>query len=162
VRPEKVVDPDYVALELAEKDPIRRKYGPIDIIAPYRDTTTGLLGAHSFTERFSPNKPIVFYFGPGMPDVYKTFFAGPGGLVEQTNNNILAKTGAKARIKVLNYNDAEKLGDGKGPIRQYGDPRYSFINWHSDLDEGVQGLLGVEQAFDDPRTGQKLSASVNV
>lgn len=161
VRPSKMTDGSYVPLIVDEKDPIRHKYGAIDMVLPYRDTDSGLLGAKQAVNRFNPNKDIVFYFAAGMPDVYRTFFTGPGGVVEKTND-ILTKAGAKGRLKMFNYNDKDTYLDGKGPDRQYGDPRYSFIVWHSDLDTSVGGLLGVEQQFADPRTGETISSSVNV
>src|SRR5580693_705099 len=66
VRPSEVVDGTYVPMPLAEKDPIRHKYGAFDLIPTFRDTTTGLLSADDFVERHDPNKPIVYYFAPGM------------------------------------------------------------------------------------------------
>ncbi len=161
VRPNKVVDGTYVPMPLAEKDPIRRKYGAFEVQPIYRDTSSGLLTSQSLVARFNPNHDIVYYFAPGMPEVYKQFFIKAGGLVEQTNNSILAKSGGKGRLKMFNYNDDTTYGDGKGPIRMYGDPRYSFINWHSDLDNG-SALLGIAQFFVDPHSGETLSASVNL
>jgi hypothetical protein len=158
VRPSQVVDGTYVPMPIAEKDPIRHKYGVIDWISPFRDTNTGLLGAADYVMRHDPNKPIVYYFAPGMPKVYQQFFVN---LAAQTNKAAFEKSGAPARLSFLNYNDLKVLGDGQGPTRGVGDPRYNFINWHSDLDHG-SGLLGVEQPFPDPRTGQLISASVNV
>jgi hypothetical protein len=161
VRPSKVIDGTYVPFPIAEKDPIQHKYGAFQVIVPFRDTNTGLLSAQQFVGRFNPNNDIVYYFAKGMPKVYTDFFAAPGGLVDTTNSNILAKTGAKGRLKMLNYNDATTYLDAQGPERTYGDPRYSFINWHSDLDNG-SGLLGIAQFFTDPRTGETISASVNL
>jgi hypothetical protein len=159
VRPSKVVDGTYVPMPVAEKDPINHKYGAFKLNIPYRDPSTGLVGADSYVVRHDPNKPIVYYFAPGMPKTYQTFFATQ--VQTQTNNNALAKSAAKARLQFLNYNDDKTLGDGNGPTREVGDPRYNFIQWHSDLDNG-SGLLGIAQFFADPRTGQAISATVNV
>ena len=166
VRPDKLVLPTtdanaYVPMPLDEKDPIRRKYGAFEIAPIYRDPNTQLLTSQSLVGRFNPNKDIVYYFSPGMPDVYKQFFVKPGGLVEQTNNNVFGKTAAKGRLKMLNYNDATTYGDAAGPVRALGDPRYSWISWHSDLDNN-SALLGIAQFFTDPHTGETLSATVNV
>jgi hypothetical protein len=161
VRPSQLIDGTYVPFPIAEKDPIQHKYGALQTVAPFRDPTTGLLGAQQFVNRHNPNKDIVYYLAKGMPAPYQQFFARSGGLVDQTNTEIFTKTGQKGRLKVLNYNDAAKYGDAAGPERLYGDPRYNFIVWHSDLDNG-SGLLGVMQPFADPRTGEQISASVNV
>jgi hypothetical protein len=148
-----------VPFPLGEKDPIRHKYGAFTMVQPYRDPNTQLLGAQELVMRFNPDKDITYYFAPGMPDVYKQFFIKT--LVPQTNTNILSKTGGKGRLKMLNYNDKDSFGDAAGPTRSVGDPRYSFINWHSDLDNG-SALLGIAQFFTDPRTGETISASVNL
>ena len=176
VRPEKVVDGTYVAMPVSEKDPIRHKYGAFEIQPLYRDQNSGLLSAQQLVMRFDPNKDIVYYFAPGMPKEYRDFFVKT--MADKTNANILAKTGGKTKsgdavkLKFLNFDDFKDYGDGKGVdgegsddhpklARQYGDPRYSFINWHSDLDNG-SGLLGIAQFFTDPRTGETISATVNV
>jgi hypothetical protein len=161
VRPSQVTDGSYVPMPIAEKDPIQHKYGAFEFTAPYRDPNTTLLGADTYVTRHNPAKDIVYYFSPGMPAQYQKFFTQAGGLQDQTNNNVLAKTGAKGRLKFLNYNDATTLGDGQGPSRGVGDARYNFIVWHSDLDNGSQ-LLGVANPFVDPRTGEIISADVNV
>ena len=160
VRPAKTtVDGTYVPFPITEKDPIQHKYGAFQVVLPYRDPATDLLGAQQLVGRFNPNKDIVYYFAPGMPQVYRDWFVKT--LVPQTNTTILAKTGAKGRLKMMNYNDATTYTDAKGPVRAVGDPRYSFINWHSDLDNG-SALLGIAQFFSDPRTGETISASVNL
>jgi hypothetical protein len=161
VRPEKVATPGYKSLELGEKDPIRRKYGAFEVTPIYRDFNTGLVGAHEYVARFNPDKDIVYYLGQGMPEVYRKFFTDPKGVVDQTNE-IFAAAGMKGKLVVLNYNDDKVLGDAKGPARRLGDIRYNHINWHTDLDAGPDGLGGIAQFFVDPRTGEMLSASVNV
>jgi hypothetical protein len=161
IRPSQLVDGSYVAFPLGEKDPIRRKYGAFDKVIPFHDPSTGALGAAQVVSRFNPNKDIVFYLAPGMPAAYQQFLTQSGGLVDQTNNGVLPKTGARGRLRILNYNDATSYGDGKGPVRQNGDPRYSFINWHAEPDDG-SGPLGVAQRFSDPHTGETLSASVEL
>jgi hypothetical protein len=170
VRPQKVVDGSYVPMPVAEKDPIRHKYGAFEITPIYRDSSTTLLGAQQLVSRFDPNKDIVYYFAPGMPQVYRDFFVKT--LVDKSNTSIFSLTGGKGRLKMLNYDDYQTYGDGLGVdgqggkdkhtiVRHYGDPRYSFINWHSDLDNG-SALLGIAQFFNDPRTGETISATVNV
>jgi hypothetical protein len=124
----------------------------------YRDPNTQLLGANQQAVRFDPNKDIIYYFAPGMPDSAKTFF---DKTVKPATNDVLMKAGAKGRLNFLSYNDKTTLGDGMGPARKFGDVRYSFIVWHSDVDNGSQ-LLGVAQFNPDQRTGQLLTASVNV
>jgi len=158
VRTDKLVDGTYVPMPLGEKDPIRRKYGAFETYAPFRDPNTGLLGTQAMVQRFDPNKDIVYYFAPGMPEVYRNFFQKT---VAAKTNDALAKTGAKGKIKFLNYNDQDTYLDGKGPERGVGDVRYSFIVWHTDLDKGGS-LLGLGPSMADPRTGQILNGTANV
>ena len=49
-------NPTYKPLILAEKDPIRRKYGPIVYAGINRDTDTGLLAQQEYVVRFDPAK----------------------------------------------------------------------------------------------------------
>jgi len=160
VRPSKVTDGTYVPMMIAEKDPIQHKYGSIQTTIPYRDPNTGLLGADTFVARHDPNKDMVYYFSPGMPKAYTDFMSKV--LEPQTNNAVLAKAGAKGRLKFLNYNDATTLGDGQGPNREVGDPRYNFVFWHSDYDAQSGGLGGVVYPWVDPRTGEMISETMNV
>src|SRR5262245_20702451 len=65
----------YVPFEIGEKDPVRKKYGTWDLPAILaRDPATGLLGARQLATRHDPNKPIVYIFAPGFPEVYRKFF----------------------------------------------------------------------------------------
>ena len=153
----------YKPLELAEKDPIRRKYGPILETSFARDPDSGQLAARQFAVRFDPTKDLVLYFAKGYPEEKKTFFTGPNGIVDQTNA-IFEKAGAKIRLVVKNYDqdipeDADILTKERG--REYGDIRYNFIRWMSDLDIGAP-FIGVAQFVPDPRTGEALSASINI
>ena len=157
VRPDKlpnnILDGSYTPFPLAEKDPIHHKYGAFEIAPIYRDPDTGLLGAQELVGRFDPNKDIVYYFAPGMPQAYKDYFTGPGG-VQDSTNKVLMAAGAKGRLSFKNFDDG-------GVTRHIGDVRYSWITWHTDLDNG-SALLGIAQFNTDPRTGQTINATVNV
>jgi hypothetical protein len=120
--------PTYKPLQVAEKDPIRHKYGPIELVTIDRDSNTGLLAARELVNRFDPTKPIVWYFADGFPENYKSVFLGAGGIKDQTNQ-LMMDAGVAARVDFQNF-DAN-LPDGQGP-RQYGDVRYSFFRWVSD------------------------------
>ena len=159
----------YVPLELGEKDPIRRKYGffenvsgqytPRDIATGDNDpdltTNSGLLGARQLVTRFDPNKDIVYYFEPGIPDERKLVFTGPDGVAAQTNA-LFESVGVKARL-FFKEADAD-LKEGE-PIRELGDIRYSFVRYMRD--PGIHaGFLGVGAGIEDPRTGERLKATV--
>ena len=144
--------PDYTSLELAEKDPIRHKYGPIEYTTLVRDDDSGQLAARQLVMRFDPRKPITWYFEEGFPAEYKPVFLGDKGIKAQTNA-LLEKAGVAARVDFKEYNDGNVE-------RHYGDVRYSFLRWIGDRD--MQSYwAGVTQFVPDPRTGETLSASIN-
>ena len=125
----------------------------------YRGPNTGLLDAQQLVARWDPNKDHTYYFAPGMPKIYQQFFLGTDGTgntsgLQFQTNQILATAGGKGRLHFLNYNDATTWNDAAGPVRVYGDPRYSFVVWHADLDNS-SGLLGVAPSFTNPLTGEK-------
>src|SRR5262249_13176147 len=143
----------YKGLEIGEKDNIKRKYGPILQTNWARDPESGQLAARQFAVRFDPDKPFVLYFAKGYPDEKKGFFTAPAGIVDQTNA-IFEKAGAKIRMSVKNFDedipeDAHQTLKDRG--REYGDVRFSFIRWMSDLDVGAP-FIGVAQFVPDPRT----------
>jgi hypothetical protein len=153
----------YKPMEIGEKDPIRRKYGPIFQTTWSRDPATGQIAARELATRFDPNKGMTMYFAKGYPEEKKGFWTNPGGIVDQTNA-IFEKAGAKIRLIVKNYDqdipeDAHPVEKERG--REYGDIRYNFIRWMSDLDIGAP-FIGVAQFVPDPRTGEALSASINI
>src|SRR5262249_49520098 len=45
------LDGTYVPMPVAEKDPIRHKYGAFEFLSPYRDLNTTLLGANQLVQR---------------------------------------------------------------------------------------------------------------
>jgi hypothetical protein len=163
VRAKPVQAISYKPLEIREKDPIKRKYGPILQTSFGRDLDTGLMAARQFAIRFDPEKEFVLYFAKGYPESRKGIFTDPGGIVDQTNA-VFEKAGAKVRLVVKNYDqdipeDADALTKERG--REYGDIRYNFIRWMSDIDVGAP-FIGVAQFVPDPRTGEALSASINI
>jgi hypothetical protein len=147
----------YQPMTVAEKDPIRHKYGFFDWIIMNRDPDSGLLGAQQYVQRFDPQKPIVWYFAPQFPDNYKQFFLGQGGVKDQTNQ-LLSDAGAAARVDFREHNDPRDLPTGDTD-RHYGDLRYNFLVWMTDRDT-QNGFAGLTQFTTDPRTGEIMSASI--
>ncbi len=147
-------NPTYTPLEIAEKDPIHHKYGPITYLSVARDPNSGMMAGRELVMRFDPKKSKnTWYFAKGFPDQYKAVFAGPGGVAEGTNK-LLDAGGAAMRVEFKNFDDG-------GIIRQYGDVRYNFVRWLSDKDS-QDSFAGIAQFVTDPRTGETLSASINL
>ncbi|MFO0728977.1 MAG: zinc-dependent metalloprotease [Myxococcota bacterium] len=143
---------DYAPEIIAEKDPVNKKYGTFQILNIFQDPESGLLGAKSLLQRWNPNRtdPVVFYFAPGFPERFLKMFDE----IKANTNQILADSGAKLRVDFKNY-------DADGVIREPGDLRYSFILWHEDI-ETTRGLLGYGPSSSDPRTGEVISANLNL
>ncbi len=152
----------YVPFEIGEKDTIRRKYGTLDFTTISRDKDSGLLGARQFVVRHDPNKDIVYYFAPGFPEDKKLFFTEPGGVIDQTNK-ILEDAHATGRLQVREFDDEKDLpesADGKKHPREYGDVRYHWLRWISDIDTQTSNTLAFTQVWPDPRTGENVSSNV--
>lgn len=161
-------DLTYQPLEVAEKDPIRHKYGFFESITLARDNDSGLLAGRQLVNRFDPEKPVAWFFAKGFPEAFKKHYAGPRGIAEETNK-VLEAAGVKARVSFLNDDDDAVLGDGlrtKDPVkygrpREYGDVRYSFVLWIADADT-ESSFIGVTPSINDPRTGETIAASLTL
>ncbi|MCK6572089.1 zinc-dependent metalloprotease [Myxococcota bacterium] len=145
--------PSYEAEEIGEKDIVNKKYGVFQVLNLFRDHDTGLFSAKALAKRWNParEEPVVFYFHPGFPPEYKSMFADD---IAKATNDILEKAGAKMRIAFREWDDG-------GVKRRHGDMRYSFANWHHDIDTTL-GLLGYGPSTADPRTGEVFSATMNL
>jgi hypothetical protein len=161
-RAQPVADLTYKPFILAEKDPIRAKYGPNLLTTYDRDTATSLLAANQYVGRYDPTKPIVWYFDQNFPEKYKGIFrnlknhTNPSPpTIESATNALLAEAQkvhptTTARVQFLEYNDG-------GIVRKYGDIRYNFLRWASDQD--IQdSFAGVTMPGYDPRTGEIIVA----
>lgn len=150
--------PTHVPLIVAEKDPIHHKYGPIEFMSVQRDPVSGQMASRNLVMRFDPKKPLMtWYFAEGYPEEYKKFFTDKGGIVDQTNA-IFTAANATIRMEVKNFDQGLALGEKP---RVYGDVRYNFIRWLSDKD-AQDSFAGIAQFITDPRTGETLSASINL
>ena len=143
----------YQPMVLDEKDPIQHKYMPWQVLAAARDPESGLVAARQMVERFDPNKPINWYFDPGVPQWIKDIALEPGGIKEQTNK-LLEDAGAAARVDFKEWNDG-------GEERHYGDIRHNFVIWRAGYDNGV-GYAGSTPPQGDPRTGELISVDLNL
>ncbi len=137
---------------IAEKDPVNKKYGAFQVFNLFRDEESGLLSAKSLLHRWNPNRtdPVVFYYHPGFPERFKPMFEE----IKADTNRIMEEAGAALRFDFKEWNDG-------GIERHFGDLRYSFVIWHQDIDT-TRGLLGYGPSSSDPRTGEIISANLNL
>lgn len=143
---------DFVPQEIAEKSEVNKKYGAFQVFNIFRDEETGLLSAKSLLQRWNPNRtePVVFYFHEGFPERFKPMYTE----IAAETNRVLEEAGASLRFEFRDH-------DHDGVERHFGDLRYSFAVWHQDIDT-TRGLLGYGPSSSDPRTGEVISANLNL
>lgn len=143
---------DFPVEEIAEKDEVNKKYGAFQELNLFRDEATGLLSAKTLLRRWNPNRsePVIFYFHEGFPERFKPLFEG----IRDETNAVLEQAGASLRFDFRDH-------DYDGQTRNLGDVRHSFVVWHQDIDT-TRGLLGYGPSTTDPRTGEILSANLNL
>ncbi len=171
----------YIPLVLAEKDPMRKKYGVFETIVWNRDTSTGLLAAQELSNRYNPNADYMdWYLAEGYPQDFEAMWTNPGGIVDQTNQ-IFQDAGAKVRMRVWRFDDMTEgcgaapsqsfsepggcyFGNDANPVpKLFGDVRYNFVHWVSDLDVADgPGFAGFTPSLNDPRTGERISTVINI
>jgi hypothetical protein len=162
----------YTALAIAEKDPIRRKYGVFETIVWDRDPSTGLLAGQELLNRYNPNADYMdWYLAEGYPQQFEAMWTNPGGIVDQTNQ-IFQDAGAKVRMRVWRFDDqtdgctggACTFGNDANVVpKLFGDVRYNFVHWVSDLDVADgPGFAGFTPSLNDPRTGERISTVINI
>jgi hypothetical protein len=181
----------YTPWVMAEKDPIQRKYGLFHQVEMNRDPTTDLLTSQAFVQRWNPNATFYdLYLAPGFPAEYEQIFcgyeadgftmaagakcgsAGTGGIVDQTNT-LWKNAGANLRMRIWHNDDDTSAATTANPEQGYGlhgssnpkvfgDVRYGFIRFITDIDSTPTGYLGVTEPLGDPRTGELLTATINI
>ncbi len=146
----------YVPEYIAEKDPVNKRYGAFQLLNLYVDGGSGLLGGKRLLRRFDPNatEPAVFYFSKGFPEKFKPMFLDPEEGIGPITNKIMEDAGASLRFEFKDH-------DFDGVERKSGDIRYNWVNWTGDQFAGG-GVLGVGYGDADPRTGEVISANVNM
>ncbi|MGC6418961.1 MAG: zinc-dependent metalloprotease [Bradymonadia bacterium] len=154
-QPERVEDDSpekYEPQVIDEKDPVNKKYGAFQHLNVFKDGETGLLDAHSLTNRFNPKRtePLVFYFHEGFPPRFKPMFEE----IKAETNAIMEEAGANLRVDFQEWNEG-------GIERNFGDIRYSFVVWHQDIGT-TRGLLGYGPSSVNPTTGEKISANLHL
>ena len=118
----------------------------------FRDSKTGILSARNVPPALEPEPQRArgLLLPQGLPREVQADVRGDQGRDER----ILEKAGAKLRIDFREWNDG-------GKERHFGDLRYSFVTWHQDIDS-TRGLLGYGPSSSDPRTGEVISANLNL
>ena len=155
---------DFEPQVIEEKALVNKKYGAFQSSSTFRDHDSGLVGNTNLLHRWNPKRPsddpVVFYFHEGFPENFKPMYARIAG----ETNRVMEEAGATLRF---DFKDCLNQESGAAEIPEncerptYGDPRYSFAIWHHSIDT-TTGLLGYGPSVSDPRTGEIISASLNL
>lgn len=149
---------NFVTEKIEEKAAVNKKYGAFKRFNLFRDEETGLLDADALLHRWNPNRtePVVFYFEKGFPERFKPMFEE----IKNDTNRIMEEAGASLRFDFQEWNAPDPV-TGEPMERHFGDIRHSFVAWHQDIDT-TRGLLGYGPSISDPRTGEIISANLNL
>ena len=137
-----------------EQDPNRYKYGHFQSVRRVKHPQDGR--PHNvFMENRWPEKTHHFYYVKGFPEKYKWLWDHnkPESVLGQTNA-LLKAAGSKLRFEIHDYNH-------QGLEREFGDLRYSFVNFMEQLAPGGS-VLGYGPSDADPLTGEIIAANTMV
>lgn len=139
-----------------ENDPEMKRYGFFQSVFEFMDKKTGLPKNIILKNHWNPNRDFVdIYYAPGFPEDMKWYFNDPKiGVIARTNE-VMQKAGAKVRFRIWNNEDGP---DGqKGKVKEFGDGRYSFVNFIDEIDPNAP--LGYGPSDADPVTGEIISSN---
>ena len=144
-----------------EQDLDRYKYGHFQTVRQVIKPDNGR--PHNlFMENRWAEKTQHFYFVKGFPEANKWIWRheDPHSVLGQTNA-LLKSIGSKLRFEIHEYNYNHDTGKNNGPEREFGDLRYSFINFIEELEAGGTPL-GYGPSDTDPFTGEIIAANTMV
>lgn len=155
---ERAVSPDFKPyVYKGEEDPEMKKFGFFQTVVERMNTKRGLPENLILKNMWNPNREFAdIYFAPGVNDAYKWYFNDPKTGVIARTNEVLAKAGAKLRFRIWDHDDGP--GEQKGKVKEFGDGRYSFVNFVEEIDPGG-APLGYGPSDADPLTGEILTAN---
>lgn len=143
-----------------EQDPDRYEYGHFQTV---KKTMNAEGRPHNvFMENRWKEKTHYYYFSKGFPQKYKWIWdhTKPQSVFGQTNA-LMKSMGSNLRFEVYDYNYNHDTKKNDGPQREFGDLRYSFVNFVDRIDVGGSPL-GYGPTDANPFTGEILSGTVNV
>ncbi len=146
---------------IEEQDPARYKYGHFQTVTQEIRKEDGVK-ANIFLENRWSEKTHYFYFVKGFPQRYKWIWdhTKKESVLGQTNA-LLESMGSKLRFEIYDYNHNLETGANDGPEREFGDLRYSFVNFIERLEAGGTPL-GYGPSDTNPFTGEIIAANTMV
>ncbi len=143
-----------------EQDPDRYEFGHFQTV---RKVLNHENRPHNiFMENRWAEKTHHFYFVKGFPQKYKWIWdhTKPQSVLGQTNA-LLKSAGSKLRFEIHDYNYNHESEANDGPEREFGDLRYSFVNFIEELEAGGTPL-GYGPSDTNPFTGEIIAANTMV
>lgn len=132
-----------------EFDPLMSRYGYFQTVVESLDEN-GRYKNTFLVNRWHPEKTHIIYFTENFPEEHKWIFNHPEIGVIQRTNDLFAENGLKLRFEIRDNDGSQKFGD----------LRYSFINFISELDG--RAPLGYGPSDADPLTGEIIAANTMV
>lgn len=144
-----------------EQDPARYKYGHFQTVRKVENPKNGQ--PHNiFMENRWAEKTHYFYFVKGFPQKFKWLWDHTQNHTVLGQTNALLKSmGSKLRFEIYDYNYNHETGKADGPEREFGDLRYSFINFIEEIEAGGTPL-GYGPSDTNPLTGEIIAANTMV
>ena len=145
-----------------EQDPARYKYGHFQTVREVLHPKDGR--PHNiFMENRWAEKTQYFYFVKGFPQKYKWIWShkNPQSVFGQTNA-LLESLNSKLRFEIYDYNYNHETEAADDSVeREFGDLRYSFVNFIEELEAGGTPL-GYGPSDTNPFTGEIIAANTMV
>lgn len=137
-----------------ENDPLMKRFGYFQTVREVLNKETGLLQNVILMNRWNPDKTHHFFFTKDFPEGYKAVFADPEKGVFAKTNKMLSEAGLKTRFEIHDNTGLD------GRVKEFGDLRYSFVNFVPEIDPGAPFGYGPSDA--NPFTGEIIAANLNV
>ncbi len=137
-----------------ENDDLNKKFGYFQTRLQHLDKKYEAPRDKIFANRWNPDKEHNFYFTKDFPEQFKWIFTDEKVGIFPITNRMFEKNGLKVRFYI------RENTWGNGVEKEFGDIRYSFINF---VEEPVKGgILGLGPSDSNPLTGEIISANLNV
>jgi hypothetical protein len=137
-----------------ENDELNKKFGYFQSRLQHLDKKYDAARDKIFVNRWHPEKDHHFYFTKNFPEKYKWIFNDEKIGIFPITNKMFAEKGLRIRF-YIHENDW-----GNGKAKEFGDLRYSFVNF---IEEPVKGgILGLGPSNANPLTGEIVAANLNI
>jgi hypothetical protein len=137
-----------------ENDELNKKFGYFQSRLQHLDKKYDSARDKIFVNRWHPGKEHHFYFTKNFPENYKWIFNDEKiGIFPITNRMF-----EEQKLPIRFHIHENTWGNGK--VKEFGDIRYSYVNFVEEKVKG--GILGLGPSDANPLTGEITSANLNI